>query len=332
MKRRRRKNNKKSIIAIIIAIVAVYFVLVICADFFGLRGDKSTVAVPIPSGTTNAELVDILKDKGVINIPFLFKIYLRTDSNFSLKAGDHVVLDNFSYSKIKSNMNAVPAPDGIKIVIPEGYEVRQIADLLEENGLINRKKFYDELENGAFDYPFIKNISRKENRLEGYLFPATYMISQTESEHEIIDKMLNKFNQVFDLSCYNAADNLKMTSDQVITLASIIEREAQGDVDRSKVSSVFHNRLDIGMPLQSCATVQYILKERKPVLSVADTQIKSPYNTYINKGLPIGPIAAPGEKAINAALYPADTDYYYFVFTNGKHIFSKTLEEHNRAQ
>ena len=122
-----------------------------------------------------------------------------------------------------------------------------------------------------------------------------------------------------------------MTIDEVITLASIIEREAAGDEDRGKVSSVFHNRLDSKeLPyLQSCATVQYILQERKSVLSIADTKIDSPYNTYLYKGLPPGPIAAPGLASIKAALYPEDTDYYYFVVNaDGKHLFAKTLKEH----
>ena len=118
--------------------------------------------------------------------------------------------------------------------------------------------------------------------------------------------------------------------DEVVILASIIEREAGNEGEMGKVSSVFHNRLNIDMPLQSCATVQYILKERKSVLSVEDTKIDSPYNTYMYKGLPKGPIASPGKAAINAALYPETTDYLYFkVTSDGVTVFSKTLEEHN---
>ena len=127
------------------------------------------------------------------------------------------------------------------------------------------------------------------------------------------------------------AEEMGMTMDEVITLASVIEREAQGDYDRKLVSSVFHNRLkSTDYPyLQSCATVQYVLKERKAVLSVADTKIDSPYNTYINKGLPIGPIASPGEKSIEAALYPEESEYLFFVLgSDGKHHFSKTYSEH----
>ena len=118
----------------------------------------------------------------------------------------------------------------------------------------------------------------------------------------------------------------------MVTLASIVEREGASVEEFKTVSGVFHNRLKRKMKLQSCATVQYILKERKPVLSNADTQIKSPYNTYLNAGLPVGPIAAPGAAAIWAALYPEDTDYLYFVLKDGKHIFSRTYEEHKRAE
>ena len=142
--------------------------------------------------------------------------------------------------------------------------------------------------------------------------------------------MLAQFDKVYE-KYKGRAKEMNMTMDEAVTLASIIEREALGDEDRKLVSSVFHNRMDSSnYPyLQSCATVQYVLKERKPVLSVEDTKIDSPYNTYINKGLPIGPIASPGEKSIEAALYPEETDYLFFVLgSDNKHHFSKTYEEH----
>ena len=143
--------------------------------------------------------------------------------------------------------------------------------------------------------------------------------------------MLARFDEVYHQAYRERAKALSMTDHELITLASIIEREAMGDADRELVAGVFHNRLkSTTYPyLESCATVQYILKERKPVLTVADTKIDSPYNTYRNPGLPSGPIASPGEAAIRAALYPAETDYLFFVLdSTGTHRFASTYAEH----
>ena len=219
--------------------------------------------------------------------------------------------------------------DAVKVTIPEGYEIYKIADLLESKGLIDKDKFYHLVDFGEFDYAFVQEIPVRENRLEGYLYPSTYEFAPGD-EYGIINEMLMQFDIMYAKYESRAAE-MNMTMDEVITLASIIEREAQGDSDRKLVSSVFHNRINsTDYPyLQSCATVQYVLKERKPVLTVEDTKIDSPYNTYINKGLPVGPIASPGEAAVEAALYPEESNYLFFVLgSDGKHHFSATYKGH----
>jgi UPF0755 protein len=173
-----------------------------------------------------------------------------------------------------------------------------------------------------------------ETCLEGFLFPETYEMKVGASESQIAERMLSQFDKVFKDSYYERAEELGMTINEVVTLASVIEREAQLDSERARISGVFHNRINKGWKLQSCATVQYILGERKEVLSYDDIAIESPYNTYINAGLPPSPIASPGEKSIIAALYPEDTDFMFFVASgenDGSHIFSKTLKEHEKA-
>ena len=176
----------------------------------------------------------------------------------------------------------------------------------------------------------MKKIPRTENRLEGYLYPDTYLFSTEESEHDIINKMLTAFNERV-VPAYEAV-RTPYSLDQIIILASVVEREAANDEERPTVASVFHNRIDRGMKLESCATVQYILKERKTILSNADTAIDSKYNTYKYKGLPVGPIASPGLKSVEAALSPADTKYLYFVATadGSQNLFSETFDEHNQ--
>lgn len=228
-----------------------------------------------------------------------------------------------------------PVKEIKKFTIPEGFELRQIADLLSEKGLVDRARFMDCVENGDFSmYPFIKGIPKRPNRLEGYLFPDTYEVYADASEEDIIKKMLDRFSQIFDTTYQARAKEIGMNVDQVVILASMIEREAQLDDERPLVSAVFHNRLKSKQYplLQSCATVEYVLPQRKAVLSIKDTKIDSPYNTYLHPGLPIGPIASPGQRSIYAALFPADVDYLFFVGnSDGSHIFSKTYEEHKSA-
>ena len=217
------------------------------------------------------------------------------------------------------------------VTIPEGFEARHIAEKLESMGLADKKEFLRLLDEGEFDFAFIDKISRNENRLEGYLFPATYELLVGESEYSIITKMLKAFEDRI-VPIYEKSGT-KYSLDEIVTMASLIEREAANDKERGKVASVFYNRLDIGMTLGSCATVQYIIKERKDVLSNSDIKIKSPYNTYINRGLPVGPIASAGEMSFMAALYPEDTDYLYFAAKadGSENVFTRTNEEHLNA-
>ena len=216
----------------------------------------------------------------------------------------------------------------VQVLIPEGYEAWQIAETLEKAGLVDKEIFLRELDRGDFDFDFISQIERRENRLEGYLFPATYEFATWETERDIITKMLQAF-ETYILPIYEGAQT-DYTLDQVITLASIVEREAANDSERSRVASVFYNRMERDMTLSSCATVQYIIKERKPILSNSDIKIKSDYNTYINKGLPIGPIASPGVNSVKATLYPEDSDYLYFAARadGSENVFSRTDKEH----
>lgn len=291
--------------------------------------------IEIPSGSTTKSIGKILEEKGIIlkQEAFVSKVK-ELDAANQLKAGNYQLSPSMSVEDIVNTIASGKIyTERVKVVIPEGYEVRQIIDRLEKAGLIDRAVFEEELVNGSFDYPFIASIDRS-TRLEGYLFPATYQFPKDITEHEIINQMLHAFDKSFDQAYYEKAKTLNMSVEEVITLASIIEREAMVAEERPVVSSVFHNRLLKPMRLQSCATVQYILGERKDVLSIKDTKIDSPYNTYQINGLPPAPIASPGKASIEAALNPAQTDYLYFVTTNngdGSHYFSRTLEEHNAA-
>jgi len=329
----KRKKQKKLIIytAALIAIL-LFFVLEINGYFTGDEAKN----VNIEKGQGFSQIVSELSERDVINSRFIFKIYARifySDELSKVGAGKLNFDGRASYREIMELITSDNRErDEISITIPEGYELREIADVLEKNGLIDRKKFYDAVKNYDFDYPYIKNIEKRENRLEGFLFPDTYLFSKTiDNEITIIKKMLSRFDEIYK-KYQNDEKKYAYSTYEIITLASIIEREASNKEEFHNVSSVFHNRLkrnDHLSFLQSCATVQYVLKERKAVLSVTDVAIDSPYNTYKYRGLPKGPIASPGEAAIKAALNPSSTNYLYFLNDkNGKLHFSKTFAEH----
>lgn len=329
---RQEKNKKmliKSAISVLVAAVVIfggYFY----ADYMP-KSAEGTIVITVPKGAGTVKIAKELKKNNLIASETFFRIMSKLrgmDGKFNF--GKFTVERSAGYEKLfKTLTQPSEALNTVTVVIPEGYEIYKIADLLEQKGLIDKDKFYYLVNYGTFDYDFVKEIPQRDSRLEGYLFPDTYKFVP-DDEYGTINAMLAKFDSVYK-KYKEDAQKTGMTMDEIITLASIIEREAQGDHDRKLVSSVFHNRINSpDYPyLQSCATVQYVLKERKPVLTIADTQIDSPYNTYINKGLPIGPIASPGEKSIEAAINPEESDYLFFVMgSDGKHHFSTTFNEH----
>lgn len=326
-----KKHRILCLVLVLIAATVFLEGILVVSDMAGGGSDEGFV-VEIPEGAGSQSIAELLEKYTIIRHPMAFRIYVRMQGTPVWQKGKHTISTAMSYREIVKKLQSPPdvQPDIRRVVIPEGYELRQIVDLLVESGLGERENFMNEAENGVFDYAFISWIPDRENRLEGYLYPDTYLFSVEETEHQILDKMLAAFDQKV-LPVYAEAKT-GTPLDEVLTLASVIEREAANDEERPKVASVFYNRIKIGMKLESCATVQYILKERKDVLSLTDIAIDSPYNTYLYTGLPVGPIASPGIASVKAALYPAETDYLYFVATadGGENLFSETFQEHNQ--
>lgn len=319
--------RKAFVICAALVAAALIFAVSVCVDMFGIGGG-SEIDVNISKGSSGSAIAENLKSSGVIAYETAFKLYAKIGEEPIYQSGVHRLNSGMSYRQIIEELEKTAGADQYTVTIPEGYELRQIADLLEEKGLINREIFMREAASGDFDFNFVQDLPHGENRLEGYLFPDTYTFDANDSEHDIINRMLNNF-RIKVIPVYEQSGTDKPLSD-IVTLASVIEREAAGDEDRGKVASVFVNRLSRGMKLESCATVQYILKERKPVLSNDDTRIDSPYNTYMYVGLPEGPISSPGLKSVKAALYPEQTNYLYFMAAaDGKtSVFAETYEEH----
>lgn len=317
---------KKKALIIFVAII-ILGICVLSSEVFGLRGGKE-VTLEIPSGTSAGEIYSLLKEEKVIGNETLFSLFARGSAP-EFKSGYHTFSQNMSYGKAISELKKPGKIGKVQMVtFPEGYELREFANLLEEKGIKNAEDFIN-ASNKKYNFDFLPKV--KDGYLEGYLFPDTYSISPQMTCEDIIKMMLMRFDEIYTDEYEKRAKEIGMSTAEVITLASIIEREAAASDERALVSSVFHNRLksDEYPFLQSCATVQYILKERRDILTNADIAIDSPYNTYKYKGLPPAPIASPGKACIVAALYPADTNYYFFVSNgDGTQTFSETFGEH----
>ena len=320
------------IIIAVILVICLAGAVILLKDSLGVTVPDGEAQIEVAEGDGTAAVADDLERLGIIKYPILFKIQSVLggyDGNF--QAGAATITSGMSYSQIL-DLLITPSREATKVTIPEGYEIKQIAQRLDEEGVCAWQDFYAALNPDEYDYDFLENLPRRDGQMEGYLFPATYEIPDDMSAHDIIDLMLAAFDSQFTDEYKARAAELGMTVDEVITMASIVEREAGDNSEMAKVAGVFYNRRNSGMKFQSCATVQYILGERKPVLSIADTKIDSPYNTYLYPDFPIGPICNPGIESIRAALYPAVTDAYYFVLgKDGTHIFSATYEEHLAA-
>ncbi len=302
-------------------------------------GDKPSIDVEIAinDDATIDEVAKILKEKNVISNTFIFKIesiLKGTDYNFT--GGVYVVNTSMNSNELNTALrhNDLLSKD-VKITINEGFTVKDIAEYLENKEIVTAEEFLNECNTGEFSYNFLNNIPQRENRLEGYLFPDTYLISENADSREIINKMLTRFDEIYSEEYKERAEELGLTLDEVITMASIIEKEIRVPEERAKASAVIYNRLNQNMKLQMCSTVIYVLDKRKDRLLDADLQVQSPYNTYLNEGLPLGPISNPGKACIEAALYPNDDDFLYFVVKNeetGEHFFTNKYEDFTDAK
>jgi UPF0755 protein len=309
--------------------------------------DHTPVIVDIEPRSSVSTIARILEENGIIRSKSVFKYYVDLMGYGSkLKAGTYILNRQMTLYEI---MEKLAKGEGkarvMKFLVIEGMAIEAMAEsLLQQKAIDSKEKFLDLCRDGDsfVKYAAISDIHIPENEnrrylLEGYLFPATYEIYVDSSEETVIEKMLNKFALVMKPEYIERAEQLNMTVDQVITLASMIEKEGKTS-DFARISAVFHNRLNRDMRLESDATVQYALGIRKLYLTDEEITIDSPYNTYKIEGLPIGPICSPSQKAIEAALYPDETTmsegYYYFATKDplsGELVFSKTLEEHEAA-
>ncbi|MDO4573287.1 MAG: endolytic transglycosylase MltG [Clostridia bacterium] len=315
--------------------------------------DATPIEVVIPSSSSASSIARILynaggqDEPGLISNTAVFKVYVDfVGKANTMKAGTYVLSRNMSIKQIVDVICAGNPPKAtVTFTVPEGYDIRDIAGVLMRNGLLDdAETLYAEARRGEDfkNFAFISALqadagaASRDFILEGYLFPDTYEVYADASVETIFIRMLNRFNEIFTDEYIARAAELDMSIDEVVTLASLIEHEAQVDADFAKVSAVFHNRLEQDMALQSCASLSYVLGVNKYTFTESELATDSPYNTYMYKGLPTGPICNPGKAALEAALWPNE-DFRaegYLFFCNGNPaesrelMFSKTYEEH----
>ena len=286
----------------------------------------------VDPGTPVKKIGRQLKECGLIRWAESFHLLsVFTQKTSKLKAGSYFLNSGMSVLDIIHELEKGHSLV-YKVTIPEGLTINEIAKLLQERKVISAEAFIAQLK----DREFLKNefgdLSGGKSA-EGFLFPDTYEFQHGESARDIIRKMVRRFRQKVDEGLIKQAEEKNLNLVKLVTLASLVEKEAQKEEERTIIAAVFLNRLRKRMPLQSCASVQYVLGKHKKSLTYKDLEHESPYNTYLHTGLPPGPIANPGFASIKAVLNPAQVDYLYFVARpDGFHIFSRTYTEHLAAK
>ncbi|WP_042354968.1 endolytic transglycosylase MltG [Bacillus rubiinfantis] len=343
----------RKIVLIISSILALFIIFIGGGGYLYVKSalkpvdpdSKIEKKVNIPIGSSVTMIAENLEKNGIIKNARIFKYYVKFNNEGGFMAGEYQFSPSMDIAEIVSRLKTgkVLAKAAVKLTIPEGKQLKEIAALMAKATNQNEAAVFKKLN----DQVFIKALMNKypelltndilnpavKYPLEGYLYPATYpFYKKNPTIEEMVYVMLEKTESV--LANYTEESNSKkLTVHQLLTMASLIEEEATEKADRKKISSVFYNRIDKGMPLQTDPTILYAQGKHKKRVYYKDLEVNSPYNTYKHQGLPPSPIANAGKMSIEAALHPEKTNYYYFLAApDGKIIFTKTLAEHNREK
>ncbi|WP_443081245.1 endolytic transglycosylase MltG [Vagococcus sp.] len=350
---RKKENNMVRKIVMIISFVLIATIVVAGFSFYNFfksslkplnPSDKKLVQIEVPIGSSSKEIGQVLEKSKVIKSGLVFSYFVKMNNISDFQAGFYQMAPSMTLEEITKNLQSggTDEPEALadaKITIPEGYSIDQIAKLFGEKTSVKEQDFLDLMKNEKFfnkmagKYPELLTSAKQAKdvryRLEGYLYPATYNYYKDNSLEDLVEQMIVKTNQVMTPH-YETIEKKKLTVQQVLTIASLVEKEGSSIEDRKKIAQVFFNRIDTDMPLQSDISILYAMEEHKVHLSNKDTQYDSPYNLYINKGTGPGPFNNPSEEAITAVMSPEPNDYIYFLadVSTGKVYYAKTYEEH----
>ena len=280
----------------------------------------------VPPGATFHEVADTLHRVGLVDNVMFFDLYARYKHlDRGVEAGAYELSRNLNMEQLLASLQTA-LPEEIYITIPEGYTIQKTAQKLDAGGVIKGSD-YIAAAHAQYDFGFLKDRPANAS-LEGFLFPDTYLVPRNATAKQLVTLQLEEFDRIWNSSRKAQASARKMNALQIVTMASLIEREAKFDNDRPLVASVLYNRLSNGWPLQVDATVLYAKGVWQAGVTVDDRKIDSPYNTYLHTGLPPGPIANPGLKAIDAALQPANTGYFFYLSDpQGHNHYARTNDE-----
>lgn len=346
-KTKRASNNRWGRAAMMVLATVIFcgflavFILQSALDMFGLNQKDELIEVTIPEDPSLSQIASILSKAGVIDQRLTFQLYAGIKQDDYYHGGDYIFNSNMGYDEILSDLRTSSVQDAtVKITFVEGANAYEIATQLEEEGVCSADEFLENLENTDFGYTFMDDISDSDLRFrhwEGYLFPDTYEFYVGENVDSVARRFFDNFSTKITAQMKERMEELGITLDETITLASMIQKEAGGvhGIDEMKrVSSVFHNRLNTpeAYPkLQSDVTREYVNRFIKPFLDYTNQEMYDAYNTYACDGLPVGPICSPSEDAIQAALYPTQSNNYFFVTdVNENFYYAETIDEHSR--
>ena len=323
------KKKLLTIIAGILILAAIVLGVAINANNNKNLATGENIIITVEPGMTNADIATLLQNKKMINSPVFFRLQSKfARMERSLQAGEYEIVSGMSNWEIIGLFSKGQVRHKT-LTIPEGYTIEQIAKKIEESGLGSAEEF----KKAAKDYAPYSYMETSNNNVifkaEGFAYPSTYYLSPGSAEKEILAIMVKEFDTQLTEDIRQKAKDKNMSIRDLVNLASLVEKEAVFPEERPVIAGVFLKRLQIQMPLQSDTTIQYILGVQKKEISIADTKIDSPYNTYLYAELPPGPIASPSISTINAVLDPKQTNYLYFVADlEGHHHFTETYQDH----
>ena len=354
-KRKRKKKKMRNsarvsgilILVTLILSVSICLSLVIIAfgkDIMGIGKNDSTHLMVIPEGSSTDEIAAMLEDEGIIRSPECFKLFSRLrKSDEQYIAGEHFVRPNMAYEAIIDELTSVheEEQETVEITFPEGINIYEAANILEENGICKASEFIFYFNSGGYGFKFEdmlpSDTTLKLNRMEGYVFPDTYFFYTNMEPEQVCQKIYLNFDSKMTDERYQKMKELGLSLDELITLASIVQKEAATTDTMTMVASVFWNRLrnpEVFPLLQSDPTSNYANDVVRPHMDVYDKTIIDAYDTYVGPGLPPGAICNPGIEAIDAVLADVKSNYFYFIANiyTGKTEFSESLEEHEAYQ
>jgi UPF0755 protein len=329
-RRKRRSNAGRNVLGafLVLGVLGAIFVIYFAATGSG-DGPIRSAKVKVVRGDTLSDVAAKLEEAGVIKSAFVFELQARYEGyGTEIKTGHYTFEPGQDSGEILHKLTVGQAAPTFTVTIPEGLTIKETAKTVAADSGMTAPEFEEAARRTDYGYAFLD--SPDVETTEGYLFPAKYDFEKEVTARQIVDRLLEQYLlETQDLAFAEARERLDLTEHQVLTVASLIEKEAANPEEKPLIASVIYNRLRKNTPLQIDATIQYALKRPKENLSLDDLKVGSAYNTYENKGLPPGPICSPGRESLLAALNPANTDYLYYVLKeNGEeHFFTRSYED-----